>query len=273
VLREQLGDRRLRLTNDQRRRLAAQGAAVGLAGASRSTAASCPLRRSCTGTATSSPRSTTVQFAVLPVDQRRQRSTARSQVRLGESKLKLYAHTRSASQPRPRSRPQHHQANSPRHGLDPAPDRGKRMPWKTFLKAHLGAICAVDFFSVEVLTLTGLVPSHGSPGYQPRERKSLSSVEFSVSPVSALLTRSGRQKVFSRWPSRMLKTRNFIVHGGCPFERRWSSTREESAAATSPAMRDRIRHVRRGTWERLPARFARSPCVETHPGFQHERNS
>jgi putative transposase len=39
----------------------------------------------------------------------------------------------------------------------PAPTRGKRLPWKTFLKAHLGAICAVDFFSVEVLTLTGLV--------------------------------------------------------------------------------------------------------------------
>ncbi len=31
------------------------------------------------------------------------------------------------------------------------------MPWKTFPKAHAGAISAVDFFSVEVLTLTGLV--------------------------------------------------------------------------------------------------------------------
>jgi putative transposase len=30
------------------------------------------------------------------------------------------------------------------HGLEPAPARRKRMPWKTFLKAHLGAICAVD---------------------------------------------------------------------------------------------------------------------------------
>jgi hypothetical protein len=43
------------------------------------------------------------------------------------------------------------------HGLEPSPSRGKRMPWKTFLKAHLGAIAATDFFSVEVLTLTGLV--------------------------------------------------------------------------------------------------------------------
>jgi putative transposase len=31
------------------------------------------------------------------------------------------------------------------------------MPWKTFLKAHWGAIAAADFFSVEVLTVGGLV--------------------------------------------------------------------------------------------------------------------
>ncbi len=31
------------------------------------------------------------------------------------------------------------------------------MSWETFLKAHWGAIAATDFFSVEVLTRTGLV--------------------------------------------------------------------------------------------------------------------
>ena len=31
------------------------------------------------------------------------------------------------------------------------------MPWRTFIKAHLGAIVATDFFSVEALTFTGLV--------------------------------------------------------------------------------------------------------------------
>ena len=43
------------------------------------------------------------------------------------------------------------------HGLEPAPARGQRMPWKTFLKSHLGVIAATDFFTVEVLTLAGLV--------------------------------------------------------------------------------------------------------------------
>ena len=42
------------------------------------------------------------------------------------------------------------------HGLEPAPRRGKTLPWKTFLKAHWGAIAAADFFTVEVLTLQGL---------------------------------------------------------------------------------------------------------------------
>jgi transposase InsO family protein len=43
------------------------------------------------------------------------------------------------------------------HGIEPAPTRGRTMSWKTFLKAHWGAIAAADFFSVEVLTVGGLV--------------------------------------------------------------------------------------------------------------------
>ena len=43
------------------------------------------------------------------------------------------------------------------HGLEPANERSKRMPWSTFLKAHWGAIAATDFFTVEVLTRHGLV--------------------------------------------------------------------------------------------------------------------
>jgi transposase InsO family protein len=43
------------------------------------------------------------------------------------------------------------------NGIDPAPVRNKGMSWETFLKAHWGAIAATDFFSVEVLTRTGLV--------------------------------------------------------------------------------------------------------------------
>ncbi|MFH0899465.1 MAG: helix-turn-helix domain-containing protein, partial [Pseudomonadota bacterium] len=43
------------------------------------------------------------------------------------------------------------------HGIEPAPERRKRMPWRDFINAHLDAIVAADFFNVEVLTLVGIV--------------------------------------------------------------------------------------------------------------------
>jgi hypothetical protein len=42
------------------------------------------------------------------------------------------------------------------HGVEPAPERGAKMSWKTFLAAHWEGLAA-DFFTVEVLTLRGLV--------------------------------------------------------------------------------------------------------------------
>ncbi len=44
-----------------------------------------------------------------------------------------------------------------RHGLAPAPERGKRMLWKEFIRSHLETLAAVDFFTAEVWTAGGLV--------------------------------------------------------------------------------------------------------------------
>ena len=44
-----------------------------------------------------------------------------------------------------------------RHGIQPAPDREKRTSWRTFLKAHWDDMAATDFFTVEVWTPGGLV--------------------------------------------------------------------------------------------------------------------
>ena len=43
------------------------------------------------------------------------------------------------------------------HGIEPAPERGVNTSWKTFLAAHGEGLAAADFFTVEVLTLRGLV--------------------------------------------------------------------------------------------------------------------
>ena len=46
------------------------------------------------------------------------------------------------------------------HGIEPAPERGKRTPWRLFLRNHWEAIAAADFFTVEVWTFRRLVRYH-----------------------------------------------------------------------------------------------------------------
>jgi len=46
------------------------------------------------------------------------------------------------------------------HGIDPAPERGRRMSWATFIKAHAGVIVGMDFFTVEAVSWLGLVRYH-----------------------------------------------------------------------------------------------------------------
>jgi putative transposase len=43
------------------------------------------------------------------------------------------------------------------HGIEPAPERGAKTSWRTFLAAHWDGLAAADFFTVEVLTLRGLI--------------------------------------------------------------------------------------------------------------------
>jgi putative transposase len=46
------------------------------------------------------------------------------------------------------------------HGIESAPDRKRQYSWSTFIKAHLGVIVGMDFFTVEVVTVLGLVRYH-----------------------------------------------------------------------------------------------------------------
>ena len=45
-------------------------------------------------------------------------------------------------------------------GLAPAPIRGRGTPWKAFIRAHWDGLAAMDFFTVEALTVVGLVRYH-----------------------------------------------------------------------------------------------------------------
>ncbi len=44
-----------------------------------------------------------------------------------------------------------------RHGVAPAPQRKHTVSWKDFIRTHLDVLAGTDFFTVEVLTLKGLV--------------------------------------------------------------------------------------------------------------------
>jgi putative transposase len=44
-----------------------------------------------------------------------------------------------------------------RHGLSPAPKRRQTIRWKDFIRSHMAVLAGADFFTVEVLTLKGLV--------------------------------------------------------------------------------------------------------------------
>jgi transposase InsO family protein len=158
VLREQLGDRRLRFTDDQRRRLAAKGRALGrsvlnqLGGLvtpdtilrwyrdliSKKYDATSQREGGRPGTMTSLQR-LVIQFATENPSwgYTRIRGALRNLgYELGRNTIKRIL---------------------VEHGVDPAPKRGKTLPWKTFLKSHFGGIAATDFFTVEVLTFGGLV--------------------------------------------------------------------------------------------------------------------
>jgi transposase InsO family protein len=44
-----------------------------------------------------------------------------------------------------------------RHGIAPAPERGRMMSWREFIRSHMEVLAAVDFFTVEVWTVGGLM--------------------------------------------------------------------------------------------------------------------
>ena len=44
--------------------------------------------------------------------------------------------------------------------MEPAPERKRKMPWSTFIAAHLDVLAAMDFFNIEVLTFAGIVRYH-----------------------------------------------------------------------------------------------------------------
>jgi Integrase core domain len=158
ALREQLGSKRIRWTNAQRRLLAEKARAVGRAALTELGPVVTPdtllrwYRRLVAAKYDGSkhrkpgrPRTKTI-IANLVV------SMARDNPKWGYTRLRGALHNLGHDVAR----------NTVKRillerGLEPAPERGWHTSWATFLRTHLGSIAGADFFTVEVLRPFGLV--------------------------------------------------------------------------------------------------------------------
>jgi putative transposase len=157
VLREQLGDRRLGLNDDQRRRLAAKAKTLG--------------RKILAEVATIVTPETLLAWHRKLIARKYDGSAKRAPGRprtdtdleslvarmAGENKDWGFRRIQGAL-----SNLGHELARSTiadilkRHGIEPAPERSRKTTWKEFLTRHWELIVAADFFTVEVWTRRGL---------------------------------------------------------------------------------------------------------------------
>lgn len=157
VLREQIGDRRLRFSDDQRRRLAARAKKLGRELFAQVATIVTPetllawhrklVAQKYDGSSFRTPgrRPTGKEIAALVVrmaEENRDWGYRRIQGVLGNLCHRL-AHNTIAKILK-------------RSGIEPAPERSRKTTWKEFLTRHWEQIVASDFFTVEVWTASGL---------------------------------------------------------------------------------------------------------------------
>jgi len=157
VLKQQLGRKRLRLTDTQRRRLAVRGKAIG--------------RRALTEVASLVTPDTILRWHRQLVAQKwthKRRSPGRPRVMeiIGNLVVRMARENPRWGYTRIQGALQNlgHRVGRTtignileKSGIDPAPERGKRTTWSQFLKAHWSVLAAADFFTVEVWGPRGLV--------------------------------------------------------------------------------------------------------------------
>ncbi len=157
VLREQLGHKRLRLNDDQRRRLAVKAKKLG--------------RRVLHELATIVTPETLLawhrKLIAMKYDGSKQRGPGRPHTRdeIQHLIVRMATENRDWGYRRIQgalSNLGHEVARSTvanilkEHGIEPAPERHRKTTWKEFLARHWEVIVAADFFTIEAWTRTGL---------------------------------------------------------------------------------------------------------------------
>jgi len=159
VLRETLGKKRILLNDDQRRRLALKGKALG--------------RKLLRGLATIVTPDTILRWHRELVARKWDYSHLRKRVGRPRTRQEVtelivrmakenptwgYDHIQGALKNLGITLSDTKVGNILReHGIEPVPERARKTTWKTFLKAHWEVMGAVDFTTIEVWTTRGLV--------------------------------------------------------------------------------------------------------------------
>src|SRR3954463_6940471 len=157
VLREQLGNRRLHFNDDQRRRLAVRAKGLGRRLLVEVTTLVTPdtllawhrklIAQKYDGSAQRGPGRPRIASAIEALvvrlaEENRDWGYRRIQGALSHLGHKVARSTMAAI--------------LERHGLEPAPERGRQTTWKEFLARHWELMAAADFFTVEVWPRRGL---------------------------------------------------------------------------------------------------------------------
>jgi len=157
VLREQLGGRRLRLNDDQRRRLAAKAKGVGRKLLAEVATIVTPetllawhrklIARKYDGSGKRKPGRPRIASAIEALVVRLAEENRDWGYRRIQGALSNLGHELARSTIAEMLQ---------RHGMEPAPERNRKTSWKEFLTRHWKLIVAADFFPVEVWTRKGL---------------------------------------------------------------------------------------------------------------------
>jgi hypothetical protein len=96
-----------------------------------------------------------------------------------------------------------------RNGIPPAPERKLRTTWKDFIRAHMDVLAGTDFFTVEVLTLRGLV-TYYVLFFIHFESRRVEVAGITPHPNEAWMKQIARNVTMDEWG--FLESRRYLIH-------------------------------------------------------------
>ena len=96
-----------------------------------------------------------------------------------------------------------------RNGIYPAPKRKRNTTWKDFIKAHMAVLAATDFFTVEVLTLRGLI-TYYVLFFIHLESRRVEVAGITPHPNEAWMKQIARNVTMDEWG--FLESRRYLIH-------------------------------------------------------------